>query len=83
MFGVLRSGRSGRAGRAGSGYFQKFPGFISRDAHISRVFPFIWAQGSDFSLWSAMDVYRWANGPIKRGLDALDEVGRGLEMDHN
>ena len=40
-------------------------------------------QGSDFSFWSTMDVYRWANGPIKRGLDSLDEAGRDLEIYHN
>ena len=29
-------------------------------------------QGFDFSFWSALDAYWWANGPIKRGLDGLD-----------
>ena len=41
------------------------------------------AQGFDFSFWSALDAYWWANEPIKRGLDGLDGAGRGLEIDHN
>ena len=39
--------------------------------------------GFDFSCWSALDAYWWANEPTKRRLDGPDRAGRGLEIDHN